>query len=360
MTNMTAEEVFTPTMVGNTSNTFRVTEGTNNDDYYAAQSYLGAAYTSMFIPMGETFTANVGVRAEYNSIQLQSFTRGSYRPVNVDKPLFNILPSVNFSYNIHEKHKLRAAYSMTVNRPEFRELAPFSYYDFEERVSITGNTALQAATIQNVDIRYEFYPSKDELITLSAFYKHFNNPIEREGRQSGNGINYSFGNPNSAMVYGLELDVRKTIPYILKEKLSVVLNASYIFSQVDASNRPGQLENRTLQGQSPYLINMGLYYNGDKFKASALYNSFGDRIFAIGDKNGNQSIYETTRHVIDLNFGYNVSKKVELSFSIQDLLNQPFTWKTDTDSNSKIDGNDLLFRQYRRGQYFNLGLNVKF
>lgn len=357
--NMTPEQVFANDMVGNTNNTFRVSEGTNNDDYYAAQSYLGAGYASVFIPMG-VFTANVGVRTEYNSIQLQSFTRGSYRAVNVDKQLFNVLPSLNVSYNINEKHKLRTAYSMTVNRPEFRELAPFSYFDFEERVSITGNTQLQAATVHNIDLRYEFYPSKDELITFSAFYKHFNNPIEREGRQSGNGINYSYGNPNSAKVYGIELDVRKTIPGILDNKLSAVLNASLIFSEVDASNRPGQLTNRSLQGQSPYLINFGLYYAGEKFKASMLYNSFGDRIFAIGDLNGNQSIYEIARHVIDLNLSYSIAKKVDLSLSAQDLLNQPFSWMSDANSDSKIDGKDLLFRQFRRGQLITLGINAKF
>ena len=70
------------------------------------------------------------------------------------------------------------AYGQTLNRPEFREIAPFSFYDFVNNRNITGNPNLKNAQVQNADFRYEFYPTPAEVLSIAAFYKKFTNPIE--------------------------------------------------------------------------------------------------------------------------------------------------------------------------------------
>jgi outer membrane receptor protein involved in Fe transport len=88
------------------------------------------------------------------------------------------LPSLNVGYNISERALLRFAYSRSVNRPEFREIAPFLFYDFENEAGRVGNINLKTAEIDNLDLRFEFYPSKGETVSLGTFYKRFDNPIE--------------------------------------------------------------------------------------------------------------------------------------------------------------------------------------
>lgn len=353
--------------LANTLNSTRISatellmeEGTNADDTYDAQSTLVAPYLGIYYPINENMNVSAGVRGEWNRQALQSFMRGGGSKVNVDTSRLVLLPSLTFSYNLNPKSLFRLAYSMTVNRPEFRELAPFSYYDFDERVAITGNPNLKWATIQNADFRYEYYPSNGELFTVALFYKHFTTPIERAGRASGNGINYVFMNPNSATSYGVEVEMRKNIKNILDERLSVVANASFIRSRVDASNLPAQIPDRFLQGQSPYLVNAGVYYNGDKWQANILYNVIGKRIYAVGDLQGNQTIWEMPRHVIDANIAAKLTKRLELRLGVQDLLNQPFLLRMDANSDNKIDGNDKLWRQGYRGTYSSLTLNYQF
>jgi outer membrane receptor protein involved in Fe transport len=280
--------------------------------------------------------------------------------VNVDNPIFSPLPSVNMTYDLNEKQKLRFAYGMTVNRPEFRELAPFSYYDFNLNISKTGNPDLKTASIHNVDARYEIYPNDGEMITVAGFYKHFINPIEVSGRAAGSGTAFFYSNPKSATSIGTEIEIRKNLKGFLSDRLTFVANGSLIYSRVDASNLAGQISNRPLQGQSPYLVNAGLYYNGEGFQASVLYNVIGKRIFVTGDNLGNQTIYEMPRNVIDLNLTKSFRKNIELKIGISDILNQSFRYTSDTNNDSKITDTDKNWQSFNRGMLANVGLNFKF
>jgi hypothetical protein len=351
---------FDPQNISNNSGGVSMLEGTNYDDQYQANNLLTAAYASVYVPFTQKLNATIGFRGEYNRQQLQSRLRGSGTAVAVDNPIFSPLPSVNMTYDLSEKQKLRFAYGMTVNRPEFRELAPFSYYDFNLNLSKTGNPNLKTATIHNVDMRYEIYPNDGEMITIAAFYKHFINPIEVSGRAAGSGTSFFFSNPNSAKSAGAELEIRKILRGVLNDRLTVVANASAIYSRVDASNLEGQLSNRPLQGQSPYLINAGVYYNGEGFQANVLYNVIGKRLFVTGDKLGNQAIYEMPRNVLDVNVTKTFGKFIELKLSVSDILNQQFRYTTDTNSDAKIDNTDKNWRSFNRGTLANLGVNFKF
>ena len=263
-----ANDFYNTSNINETNNGVTLYEGTNFDDAYTAQNLLTSAYANASLPISKQITVVAGMRAEYNRMQLQSKLRGSGAAINVDNPIFSPLPSLNVQYKLNDKNVLRVAYSATVNRPEFREIAPFSYYDFNQNISKTGNAALKSATIQNADLKYEFYPTPNEQIAVSAFYKHFTNPIEMVGRSAGSGVAFIYDNPKSAVSTGVELEVRKNIT----TDFMVVANASYIYSRVDASNLIGQVENRPLQGQSPYLVNAGLYYTGDR-KSTRLNSS---------------------------------------------------------------------------------------
>lgn len=356
---LTPEQFFQPSNLG--SSKVYYTEGTNFDDKYAAQNLMAAGYASFYWPITEHLNATVGFRGEYNRQQLQGFERGGGIEVNVDRPVFTPLPSVNLTYKFNDQHAIRAAYSTTVNRPEFRELSPSTYYDFNFDVSRKGNPNLVNATIQNYDLRYEFYPSKSELITLSFFNKTFKNPIEAAIFYNGSTVAFTVQNAKTAYARGVELEVRKALSNpenaTFLSKMLVTLNASLITSDVKTNVTAGS-QDRYLQGQSPFLLNTGVFYNDDArgFQVNALYNVIGKRIYIIGDNAISANIFEMPRHVIDLNIIKAIGKRLEVRASIQDLLNQPFRLIQDTNRDNKITDADGTYQKYRRGSYSMIGL----
>lgn len=347
------------------SDRFYYAERTNFDDKYMAQNTLLAAYVGAYIPFSPKFNASLGFRAEYNRQQLQSRLRGSGTPVRVDNPIFRPLPSVNLAYNLTDKSLLRLAYGITLNRPEFRELAPFTYYDFAFDVSRVGNPDLKTPTIQNADLRYEFYPSDGEVISIAGFYKHFRNPIEARVRYAGSGVAFSVDNAEQAYAVGAEVEVRKSLHSLTAsgfvDNLTLLLNASLIKSSV-LTGFTGQENNRQLQGQSPYLVNTGIYYNDvDRgWQVNVLYNVVGRRIFLVGDKEVQPTVYEMPRHVIDLNIIKALGEHLQLKVGVQDLLNQRFRLIQDSNLDQKITSVDETYQTYRRGTYSTVGLTYKF
>lgn len=371
-------QIFAPQMV-NGEGEFSVIEDTKPSDKYSASNTLLAGYASLYLPIGEKFNATLGLRMEHNRQELNSSTGEG--PVTVNNPVLSPLPSLNLTYDLTDKQLIRLAYAYTVNRPEFRELAPFVYYDFNLNANIIGNEFLNTAKIQNIDARWEFYPSQSELISAGVFYKYFQNPIENYLRTSAGGINYTYVNADHSTSYGLEAEVRKSFSELSQNRfiqnISLVANASYIISNIDMGesvkvSRTVSLDplpvagavdqKRPMQNQSPYLVNAGIYYTDDKLglQVNALYNVFGKRIFAVGSIE-NPTIYEMPRHVVDLNITKTIGRKLEIRANIQDLLNQAFRLEQDFNRDAIIDQQDQQpLRTFRRGTYFSLGVAFNF
>ncbi len=353
-------------------------EGTSSVDSYDAFNFLVAPYVGAYIPL-KKFSFTPGLRFEYNIQEINTLNL-SGSPEGARNPILSILPSLNMTYNLTDKSLVRLAYSRSINRPEFRELAPFIFYDFNLNASITGNSRLKNASIDNADLRWEYYPSAAELISVGFFFKNFTNPIENylQNSTGGAGTNnfaYSFGNAVRAQAYGIEAEIRKQFygsSNAFFQKLGIVANASYLISRVevgrtvDLGPSVGIIpvdapETRTLVGQSPYLINTGLYYNDESkgWQVNALYNVAGPRLFLVGNFN-NPSFYENQRHIIDFNVAKTFAQKFELRFVLQDLLNQKFRIVQDANLNAKIDKQDGDIRAFRPGSSYFFIFTYKF
>jgi TonB-dependent receptor len=361
------DQVFTTQNINNTTG-FKLEEGTNPSDRYVAANTLLAAYVGSTINIANNTTVSAGVRAEHNTQQLRSATFGGRR-VLVDNPVLSILPSINASRSLSEKSQLRIAYASTVNRPEFRELAPFAFYDFSFNNVLSGNDSLKIAQIHNVDARYEFYPSTSEVISFGVFYKQFTDPIEMfflPGAGSGGTRNFSFGNAKDATSIGAEMEVRKQLNTVFTKgylsHVGVMLNAAYIVTEVRLGDEAkGQAQQRPLMGQSPYILNAGLYYQDieRKLQYNILYNVIGPRLFAVGTF-GTPDIYEMPRNVIDLTLTKGFGKRFEVKLSAQDILNQRVLMIQDSNEDDTIDARDEEIMSFRRGTYFTAGLGMRF
>ncbi|RZL29973.1 MAG: TonB-dependent receptor [Pedobacter sp.] len=290
--------------------------------------------------------------------------------VSYDQNFLDVLPSANLTYTLSPKANFRLSGSRTVTRPELRELAPFVFINQEENVQIAGNPNLVRSQNTNADIRYEFYPSPGEALTLSVFYKNFQKPIEQvtDGTSTADNLKFSYQNADEAYMYGFELDVRKKLNFISDaawlENFIAFANFTYLKSEVK-STTPG-FKTRQLQGLSPFLINAGIQYNSTQTGLSfnALYNRIGDRIGKVGNESV-PNIYEKGRDIFD----FQVSKKVlknrgEIKLNVSDILNQSnVSFLNFGPDNKKFNrADDAVFYSYKSGTNFTLGFtyNVDF
>lgn len=359
-------EIFSAGNINNTTG-FKLEEGTNPSDRYTAANTLIAGYAGATIKLGTHTVISTGLRAEHNTQTLNSATVGGAR-VNVNNAVLSFLPSLNASYQLTQRAQLRIAYAGTVNRPEFRELAPFAFYDFSLNNVLRGNADVKTARIQNYDVRYEFYPSTSELFSVGLFYKQFKDPIEMfflPGAGSGGTRNFTFGNAVSANSVGAEVELRRSFNTLFTEgylsKVGVMFNAAYVFTTVQLGERAaGQAQERPLMGQSPYIVNAGLYYQDTekKLQYNILYNVIGPRLFAVGTY-GTPDVYEMPRNVVDIALTKGIGKRFEVKLAAQDILNQRVRLVQDSNGNGGIDDRDQDIMTFRRGAYFTAGIGIR-
>lgn len=360
LVNLPLDRVFAPENI-KTLDGFVIEEGTRPIDSYDASNLLYSGYTQAEIPFGK-FNTTAGIRLEHNTQTLNS--RNDFEIITVDKPILSVLPFINMGYNLTDKSQIRFGYGRTINRPEFRELAPFLFYDYNLEAGRVGNPNLQNAIIDNLDLRYEFYPRNGEVISIAAFYKYFNDPIENKTIITTEQPQFTFINANFARNFGTELEFRKSMKGVTNSKFvdnfSFNINASLIFSEVDLGDIPlAQARNRALQGQSPYILNAAIYYaTPNKTNINLIYNIFGDRIYSVGDVLF-PTIYERQRNSLDINFSKTFNDKITYKLGVTDLLNARYRFYQDSDRNEKIDSNDDVIFSFRRGTLITFNISYK-
>ncbi|HRO41669.1 MAG TPA: TonB-dependent receptor [Flavipsychrobacter sp.] len=358
-------EIFDRSNINNTG--FELEEISNPTDRYDASSMLHAGFLMFDNHISDAWRISWGVRYETYEQNLRAVNMSGTK-INQTDVFADWLPSMNLSYSPSEKTKVRFSASRTVNRPEFREIAPFMFVDFENNWQITGNPNLKRSNITNLDARYEYYPGAGEAITAGVFYKHFQNPIENRMDDQSNLDLMIFGirNAPSARAFGAELEVRKNLSFVSEslENFIVGANLTYVNSRVNVDSAGfGVTKARPLQGQSPYLINFSVLYNEPKtgLGISALYNRIGDRIYIVGSRDI-PTTWERGRDVIDFQISKPLLKKrAEIKLTISDLLNQNYMFYWAYDNNNRYDVSaDRVFQRYNLGTTFTLGFTYKF
>lgn len=337
---------------------------------YRGHNTLGAGYLAMSLPFGK-LGIHAGVRFEHNDMGLISNSRDyekseSSRHYKTD----DVFPSLNTTYKISDQHQVRLSYGRSINRPEFREVSSSVYYDFDLASNVQGNTELKNCYVDNLDLRYEWYPSRGELISLAVFYKHFDSPIEWTYTVAGGtDLIYSYKNAKSANNYGVELDIRKNFDFIGLKDFSWSFNGALIKSKVQFE-KGSKEEDRPMQGQSPYLINTGIFYKNEPLKMdiALLYNRIGKRIIGVGRSEGSTGddsnsrvphSYEMPRNTIDFSLAKKFGDHLELKLNVRDLLAEKIYYKQFADvtysDGSKKEVEEIA-RCYKPGR--NIGLQA--
>ena len=325
---------------------------------YQGESEVTAFYGMLELPISLNLKLITGGRFEQADFNVFNHsTRGT-----LDDDDF--LPSLHFIYTLMENMNLRTSFGRTLARPTFREKAPYASFDFIVDGIFRGNPDLQRTLIDNYDLRWEWFPYPGEIMAASVFYKTFENPIERTYIIQADFGETIFKNVPEATVSGVELEFRKVLtPRAAVRSISVASNVSFINSEVDRPADeleflrlfdPDASATRKLQGQSPFLVNVGLNYdnfNSDT-SASLYFNVFGERLDEVG-VGGAPDAFEQPREVLDFTFSQKFLKNLTFKFVAKNLLDKP------VEITQTFKGLSFVRSSYHTGRDFSISISYK-
>ncbi len=330
----------------------------NNPNEFSSNISNGAGFVSALLSPHKKFKATIGLRSEYYTQRYTGQDQLGYNVLNNDIVLqeLGLFPSANFVFAVSEKQNIRLSYGKTIARPSFKEM---SYAEIAD--PLTGRTYigglfrdaddgagieywdgnLRTTDIHNLDLRWEIYPTNNQIISVSAFYKKFINPIEIIQFASQIGA-FQPRNVGDGQILGAEMELRLSLDFI-SEKLknySFVSNVTVTDSRIELSKteydsrvlnaREGQTVKkfRAMAGQSPYIVNAGFAYNGGEngfwkgFEVGAYYNVQGQTLIYAGIAD-RPDIYTVPFHSLNVTFNKKFGKesRMNLALKVTNLLN---------------------------------------
>ncbi len=335
-----------------------------------------AGYVSNEFKVGNKLRAIVGLRLEkFESI----YTGEDNRDINDPQKLifdketiihkFDFFPTANLIFEMTEDINLRGSFARTTARPSFKEASIAKIFDPLSNNTFIGNINLQPTYMNNVEFRIEGCGESSEMIALSSFYKKFKDPIELTYFESSTD-NFQPQNLGDADVIGLEFELRKNLGFLSAalNNFSFNVNTSIIESKQVYSDQERNLRelglrdnqtlenDRELQGQSPFLINAGLNYEGDEngFQMGLFFNTQGKTLQVVG--NGFvPDVYTMPYHNLNFNLTKTFGKNQSVNFKIANLLNDDVISEYES-----FGATNQTFSKRSPGQAFSLGYSIKF
>ena len=339
--------------ISNSPNTGLVfVDKTLASDSYDAELEYNSAYLMYDHTFDSVWQVILGGRYETyeqttNTFSLQG-DRGAVQSV-IDEDSF--LPSLGINWFINDDHQLRLAVSQTVARPDFKEAANATFYDNEFNFRVRGNPFLEISDIINADLRWEWYLSEMDSLSVAVFYKDMDKPIERvvQAASGTAGNSRTFQNSDSAELYGLEVDGRFEfeIGDGYDQTFFVSFNAALIESEVSAENQ----EDRALQGQPEYTANLIFGYDhvSAGHQLTVLLNQNGKSIADVG-VSGQPDVFLEPRLDLNVVYRFDISDALTLKAKLENLL----------DDEVEYTQGGQVFQVYNRGPSIQVGLDWQF
>ena len=345
---MSGEDMFSAGQIGTN---FSLQEDTLQEDAYTASLDIYAGHLSGEVEISEKVRAIVGARYEYAAQELANGSRYAVAGLetSIARGESDVMPAANLVYAPRPDMNVRAAYSYTLTRPRFRELAPFLFFDYVRRRDISGNPDLATTHLHNADLRWEWFPSEDEVIAVSAFYKHFVDPIEQV--LANVNADATFMNAEGGDLVGGEVEARTSLgritPALARFKVSTNLAAMRSRVQLGADQMLLTSKSRPLYGQSPFVVNVNLgWAHPAVADVNVLYNVIGARITDVGAE-GLPDTYERPVHRLDVVASRLVRKDLKLKLGVANALNQSV----------RLEQGDVVVNRYAPGVSVSLGLD---
>ena len=341
---------------------------------FEANQLILAGYAMHEAQLSDRFRVIYGARYEktenkYTGVRSDGSDRFDNRTV---LDVTDILPSANVVYSFNDMTNFRASFSSTVARPSFKEKSTAQIQDRISGRTFIGNLDLERTNINNFDLRWEKFMSGGQIVSVSGFYKGFKNPIELVSFDDTAPNNFTPRNVGDASVLGLELEVRKKLDFTndpILSRITMGLNVTAVKSHVQMNDaefesrsefaREGEQidRNRQMVGQSPFIINGLISYNGldNGWESTLSYNVQGKRLAIVGIGQV-PDVYESSFHSLNLK----VSKKI----------GRDYRWRASVKMDNILDDNkqkvfqsyqatDQIFENFNPSRTFSLSLGYR-
>ncbi|MBB4801267.1 outer membrane receptor protein involved in Fe transport [Flavobacterium nitrogenifigens] len=339
---------------------------------------INAGFVNLQYSLTERLSVILGARLEQLTQNVFYITTTVPGGDNSNDSKFNILPSLISKYTLNDKQNLKFSASKTYTLPQFKEKVPIIYEDVAQ--AYEGNPNLYASTNYNFDLGWEFFPKAGELVSVTAFGKIIQNPInEMFLNSSSNDISYA-NTGDKGTVAGVEVEFRKDIFEIekndnLKTKLSFDANGSYLYTKQDLSNDKVNDENdfganftfteSKLTGASNFLANANLSFLNEfsenkDISATLSYSYFSDKLAVIGTSRVGNMVDKAVNK-LDFIVNTSLTKSLKLGLIYNNILNPTFER---VQEQGKVPGKesvgDITVTSYKAGSDLRLTLNYTF
>lgn len=311
-------------------NGFVLREVTRPTDNYFAEQTVSSGFVNANLNLG-TWRFVAGARRESNDQSVTTFDVGNsnFDPVVARDDSSAWLPAAGITWAYSENAQLRLGFGRTLSRPDFRELSSAPYTDPDLDIDTIGNPDLRTTRIRNLDLRWEYYFSSIDSVSIAAFDKEFTDPIEKL-RLPGSSPLLQLANAEQAHNYGIEIDAQKNLGFVSErwfpsmplDNFQIGFNYTRIESTIDLDAASASFQtnlSRPMQGQSPYVVNLQLGYIGERHEANLLFNRFGRRISEVGVQ-GQPDIYEEPFGSLDFLWRTSLAEDWRVTFRLRNLL----------------------------------------
>lgn len=346
--------------------------GALDPQVYSGDQEIFGGYLNLEYQLTNKLSGVLGMRGEqiYQKVSWRTQLDDVGSKNDFDKTA--ILPNLTLKYELNEKQNLRLAASKTYTLPQFKERARFVYEDVTE--VIVGNPYLYPSDDYNLDLKWELFPNRGEIVSFTGFGKYIQNPInEITLASSTNDIAY-VNTGDMGYAVGAEVEVRKNLWNLEEDgkesRITAGLNAAYMHTQQDLDANKVRIETKGsynvnfsntedgFTGASDLLLNADVTFykrwseNRDVMMVLA-YNHFSDRIRALGtETKGN--IVDKGVGALDFILKSKLSSRTSIGISAKNILN-PAVERT-----QQNPGNEILVGSFKKGINFGIGFNYQF
>lgn len=318
---------------------------------YTAKDQILAGFAMAEVALSPALRLIGGARVERSELTVNALPTFGERVVSAPE-YTDVLPSLALNIALSDRQNVRLSATQTLARPEYREVAPIVFRDVIGTEAVRGNPDLRRALIQNYDARWEWYPRGGEILSLGVFAKRFQDPIERVFLATSGTPLVTFVNARSAVLYGLEAEVRRDLDMVAEwlSPVSVFTNLTLVHSEIEIGDSLSSRINdqRAMVGQSPYVVNVGVTYAlADRgMSGTLLFNRYGERIVSAAES-PLPDVYERPRSSLDLSLRLPLGRGTGVRVDARNLLDDPF----------EIRQGDVVRESYRTGTTLSVGLN---
>jgi len=336
-------DVFSNANILDTSNNFVFDTVNSNSQSYVAATMTDGYFGKFDWTWNETWRISAGARWEdYRQVALDLNLLGfsltnpviTTDPAALERASFqddDVYPSLSVTYMTDwwaEVFQLRFGYSKTSIRPDLREINDATYVDPLTGDLVDGNPGIIPSSVENFDVRAEWFFGSSDNFTVSLFYKDIDNPIELfEAAASDTTILREIINAESAELTGIEVEGTKNLSFIGEhfEPFFIQANATIVDSELVAGVNADAPTNakRKLTNASEYVANIVFGFDSinTEHTATLVYNVFGKRLYVAG-RNGAPDAFEQPFHSLDFTYSWYPTDSMTLKLKVQNLLDE--------------------------------------